>query len=419
MLKTFSLASFPVAGKIVLLRVDYNVPLSHGKVMDNRRIRATLPTIYFLLKQGCTIVLATHLGRPEGKVVPVLRTKVLLPELQCLLPGVQITALDDCIGKKVRDEIVRGKIRGGSSKQKGVIFLLENLRFYKEEEENDPLFAHMLASLAEVYVNDAFAVSHRKHASVHAVTTYLPSMPGFLLEKEVQHLSQALSPKRPAVWILGGAKLNKVKLLEQALTKADIILIGGALAFSFLKARGFSVGVSVVDKDSVRLARTFLRRKDARKIVLPLDVVVAENFSPRAKSSVVEVNTISSSQLGLDIGPRTVELFQGHLQRAKTIVWNGPLGYFEWAQFAQGTKAMGRFIGTLQAQVMSICGGGETAEAMEKFHLVHHFTHVSTGGGASLEFLAGKKLPGIEALKENYQKWKWKVRNRKWEVGDR
>ncbi|MBI2666102.1 phosphoglycerate kinase [Candidatus Woesearchaeota archaeon] len=414
----FTLPTFPLAGKSVLVRVDYNVPLHKGKVAgvkrkqlenevtlvaDTRRILATLPTLRYLLEKNCKIILATHIGRPEGKIVPELSTRLLVPALQELFPRRKIVWLNDCIGEEVRK-----KISEGSSKE---IFLLENLRFYKEEEKNNAFFAHALAHLAEVCVNDAFAVSHREHASVHALTKYLPSVAGFLLEKELGELSKALHPKKPAVWIMGGAKLNKLSLMLQAFKKADRILVGGALAFAFLKARGFSTGMSKTDRDSVRQAKRILKKSFSRKIVLPKDFVVADTFSSTAKTHIVPANNIQTNQVGLDIGPETITLFEKYLRQAKTIVWNGPLGYYEWVKFAGATKAIGKFMGTLDSTyVTSIAGGGETAEALEKFHLVHNFTHVSTGGGAALEFLSGEKLPGITALEKNFRRWSGKVK---------
>ena len=312
----------------------------------------------------------------------------------------KINKLNDCIGKEVKAEIEKGNPKD--------IFLLENLRFYKEEEENDLAFAHSLASLANIYVNDAFAVSHRKNASVHAITPFLPSFSGFLLEREIEQLSKALHPKKPAVWVMGGAKLNKIELIKQAFHKADYILIGGALAFAFLRAKGIPVGMSKTDRESVENARKILKDKASRKIILPLDFLASEKFSSRAKAEIVGFNRIKSNQIALDIGPETIKLFKIYLRKAHTIVWNGPLGYFEWVQFSKGTKEIGKFIGSLTAT--SICGGGETVEAIRKFHLQHNLTHLSTGGGASLEFLSGKKLPGIEALENSYKRFKDRIR---------
>ena len=276
-------------------------------------------------------------------------------------------------------------------------------QFYEEEENNDLAFAHSLADLAEVYVNDAFAVSHRKHASVHAITNFLPAIAGTLIETEIIQLSKALNPKRPAVWIMGGSKLKKVDFIKSALDKADNILIGGALAFSFLKAKKIQTGMSKTDHDSAIAASKILKINEAKKIILPIDFLAAESISTRAKGTIVKYNQIKNNQIGLDIGPETIKLFQKYLRHAHTIVWNGPLGYFELSQFAISTKEIGRFIGKLTAT--TICGGGETAEAIRKFHLEHNLTHLSTGGGAALVFLSGKRLPAITALEENYLKF--------------
>ena len=394
----FTLTNFPLKNKTVFLRVDFNVPIEKKKITDDSKIIASLDTIHFLLEQDCKIILATHLGRPEGKIVNSLRLNLIARKLEELMKY-KIIKLNDCIGKEVKSKIEKGKAKD--------IFLLENLRFYKEEEENDLTFAHSLASLANIYVNDAFAVSHRKNASVYAITQFLPSLSGLLLEKEIKMLSKALHPKKPAVWIMGGAKLNKVELIEQAFDKADYILIGGALAFAFLRAKGISVGLSKTDTESVENAKKILKHKAAKKIILPLDFLVSEKFSSRAKTETVNFNQIKSNQIALDIGPETIKHFKMYLRKAHTIVWNGPLGYFEWMQFSKGTKEIGKFIGNLTA--ISICGGGETVEAINKFHLQHNLSHLSTGGGASLEFLSEKKLPGIEALERSYKKFKDRV----------
>ncbi len=395
-MNTFSLSRFPLEHKIVLLRVDYDVPLQAGAVAENTKIQASLPTISFLREKNCRIVLATHQGRPEGKIVPELRTDCLVPALRKLLPHNRIVKLNDCIGKEIAAQIKHGKSKD--------IFLLENLRFYAQEEQDNAIFAHSLASLADVYINDAFGVCHRRHASVHAITQFLPSLPGLLLEKELSYLQKALQPARPAIWILGGAKLDKIDLIQQALRQADYILIGGALAFPFLKAQGIPVGMSKVDPASVAVAHKILSHRNAHKIILPRDFVTADTFSPRAKTTIAKFNQIPTNSVALDLGPETIELFKSYLRKAQTIVWNGPLGYFEWAHFAVATKEIARYLGKLTA--VSIVGGGETAAALEKFHLTHAVTHCSTGGGAVLAFLSGKRLPGIEALEKNYLKFK-------------
>ena len=384
-MKRFLLTQLPVKNKTIFLRVDHNVPFAQGKITDNRKIKASLSTIKYLLQNNCKIVLATHFGRPKGfssefSVAPLAK------ELQKLLPGKKIIKLDDCLGKKVSEAIQNGKPQ--------TIFMLENLRFYPEEEKNDPFFAHSLASLADLYVDDAFGVAHREHASVCAITEFLPSATGILLETEIRSLSQGLNPKKPSVWIMGGAKLDKIALLERALQRYDRILIGGALAFSFLKAKGISVGASKIDAASIETAKKILKTTSSSKIILPVDFVVAESFSPRAKTATVDYNQIQAQQIALDLGPKTVALFKQYLAPAKTVVWNGPLGYIEWAKFATSTKEIGRFLGKLE-NTITIAGGGETAEALIKFHLHHNLTHVSTGGGAALEFLAGEELPAL------------------------
>lgn len=389
-MQRFSLTKCPLDNKTVFLRTDYNVPIEKGKVVEDYRIKASLPTIKFLLKKKCKIIIGCHLGRPQGKVVANLRLDPIAKVLKKLLPKVKITKLDDCIGREIKEIIDKGK--------SGEIFLLENLRFYKEEKENDPAFAHSLANLAEIYVNDAFANCHRKHASMEAITKFLPSLPGFLVEKEIADLGKALNPTKPLVWVLGGAKLDKVELLEKVLSKADYVLIGGALAFPFLKAKGIPVGMSKVDSKSVKVAKKFLKSK---RIILPVDFVVTDKFSSQSKASVVGCDEIGNHQIGLDLGPETIKLFKMYLRKALTIVWNGPLGYFEWAKYANSTKEIGRYIGKLSAH--SICGGGETAEAIRKFHLTDKFTHVSTGGGAALTLLSGKKLVAVEALEDNFK----------------
>ncbi|MDO8510800.1 MAG: phosphoglycerate kinase [Nanoarchaeota archaeon] len=398
-MKRFLLTELPIKNKTIFLRVDFNVPFYENKITDNTKIKASLPTIKYLLQNDCKIVLATHFGRPKGfskefSVAPLAK------ELQRLLPSKKVLRLDDCIGKKVIETIKNGKPQ--------TIFMLENLRFYPEEEKNDSFFAHSLASQADVYVNDAFGVAHRKHASVCAITEFLPSAPGLLLETEIRSLSQALNPERPSVWIMGGAKLDKIALLEKALQKYDQVLIGGALAFAFLKAKGIPVGASKTDAASTEVARNILKSKYSHKIVLPVDFAVAEFFSPRAKVSIVDYNHIESHQVGLDLGPKTVNLFRKYLSSAKTVVWNGPLGYIEWTKFAVSTKEIGRFLGKLEHAV-TIAGGGETAEALIKYHLHHNLTHVSTGGGAALEFLAGKELPALECLEKNYKKFRKRI----------
>jgi len=390
-----TLINTSIENKTIFLRVDYNLPIKNNTIQDLTKIKSSLNTINHLLKHNNKILLATHLGRPEGKFNNQFSTKQLLKPLQSLLPQHKIIHLPDCIGTDIKTTI---------QKSNANIFLLENLRFYTEEEQNDSTFAQSLASLADIYVNDAFAVSHRAHASVHAITKYLPSYAGFQLETEITQLSKALHPHPPAIWIIGGAKLDKVDLIQQALQKADYILIGGALSFAFLRAKNISVGQSKTDTQSIHSAKSLLNSPHQNKIILPIDFITTTKMSPNSKTSIRNNNEIPATEIALDLGPKTITLFKQYLRKAHTIVWNGPLGYYEWSKFAHATKDIGRFISTLTA--ITIVGGGETADAMHKFHLQHKLTHISTGGGASLEFLSGKILPGIQALNENEKKFK-------------
>jgi 3-phosphoglycerate kinase len=379
MKKRFRLTEFPINGKIVLLRTDFNVPLKKkGKtfiVADNTKIKASLPTIRYLLKHDCRIIILSHLGRPQGKKV------------------------SSCSLKPVENELFK-LLRVQKHKK---IILLENLRFHPGEDTNDRVFAQHLAQLSEVYVNDAFGVSHRTNASTIAITEFLPSVSGLLMDNEIENLSLALQPKRPSVWIIGGAKLDKIDLFTAALNKANSILVGGALAFSFLKAKGYTIGMSAIDAQSVRNAKKFLKRA-RRKLILPIDVIVADSFRKNAKKNVVPVTAIPDDWAGLDIGPRSVSLFKKHLRSARTIVWNGPMGVFEWPQFADGTRNIAEALA--KSHAITIVGGGETAEAVKKFTVEKKLTHVSTGGGASLAFLSGKTLPAIQALERNYKKFR-------------
>ncbi len=391
------LSQYIISNQTIFLRVDYNVPLKNHIIQDTTKIKSSIKTINYLLKHHNKIILATHLGRPDGKFQKEFSTAQLLPSIQEYFPKEKITFLPDCIGKNIHSTIQKS-----SSK----IFLLENLRFYKEEEQNNTHFAHSLASVSNSYVNDAFAVSHRAHASVHSITQFLPSYAGFQLETEINQLKLALNPKRPCIWIIGGAKLDKINLINQAFKKADYILIGGALSFAFLRAKNIPIGQSKTDTKSITIAKTILKTKYAKKLILPQDFIVTQTMSPAAKSSFVKYNEIQPNQIALDLGPETIKIFKHFLRKAYTIVWNGPLGYYEWAKYATATKEIGRFLGTLTAT--TIVGGGETADAMHKFHLAYNLTHVSTGGGASLEFLSGKILPGIQALHDNEKKFKLK-----------
>lgn len=388
----FNFNTFPFQDKTVLLRVDLNLPFEKNKITDDYKLIKSLPTIKKLLEQNAKIIIISHRGQPHGHLDPSLSLAPFAKSLRSHFPKIKIEFCKETIGEKVKSKIKK-------LPQKSIL-LLENLRFYKQEEDNNPIFAHSLAALADVYVNDAFAVSHRNHASLEAITHFIPSVAGIQLEQEIKYLHRALNPKRPAVWILGGAKLDKVQLIRKALEKADYLLLGGALAFPFLKAQGIRVGASLCDQKSLQTAKKILNSKNAKKIIFPLDFLCSSKMSPSATTTTVKFNQINSDQIALDLGPATIELYKRYCRKAHTIVWNGPLGYYEWAKFATATREIGRTLTNLTAT--TIVGGGETAHAMHKFHLESKLTHISTGGGASIAFLQGKILPGILALSKNY-----------------
>jgi len=386
-----TLKDIDLKNKTVLMRADFNVPQDANlAITDDTRIRATLPTIKYILQNGVKkLVLISHLGRPDGKVVEKYSLKPVAQRLKELL-GEPVKLLNDCVGENIKKEIAAAAEK---------VILLENLRFHPEEEANDANFAKQLASLADIYVNDAFGTAHRAHASTEGVTHYLKSAAGFLLEKEIQYLGGAVqNPQRPFMVILGGAKVSdKIGVIENLLPKCDAILIGGGMAYTFLKAQGKQIGNSKLEKDKLDLAKNILdkARQLKKEIVLPLDNLVVETIDPNAKTEIVGDN-IPDGKIAVDIGPKSIKLFEDKLKSAKTIVWNGPLGIFEMDAFSKGTKEVAGFIATLKAT--TIIGGGDTAAAVAKFKLEDKMTHISTGGGASLEFLEGKVLPGVAAL---------------------
>jgi phosphoglycerate kinase len=378
-------------GKRALVRCDFNVPLDGDlQITDDSRIRGALPTIKYLLEQGAALILCSHMGRPKGEVVEKLRLDPVAARLQELL-GRPVTKLDDCIGDEVK--------KAAAALRAGDILLLENLRFHAEEKANDPEFAKELASLADVYVNDAFGTAHRAHASMVGVAVHLPAVAGSLLEKEIAFLGEALqAPKRPFVAILGGAKISdKIGVIENLLTKADSLLIGGGMANTFLKAKGYEMADSLVEEGSVELAGELLA-KAGDKLVLPTDVIVADDFSAKANHEVVSADSVKAGWRVLDIGPETAKVFAGKVKRAGTVVWNGPMGVFEFAPFAEGTFAVAHALADSEA--MTIIGGGDSVAAIQQAGLADRMTHISTGGGASLEFLEGKELPGVAALSD-------------------
>lgn len=381
-----------VKDKRVLVRVDFNVPLKNGVVTDDRRIVAALPTIQYLLDHGAkAVILMSHLGRPKGGPSPEFSMKPVSARLSELLKR-PVIQLDDCVGPEVEQAV--------ASAAPGSVIMLENTRFHAGEEKNDLELAQGMARLADIYVNDAFGSAHRAHSSTEGVARFLPAVAGFLMEKELNYLGKALaSPERPFVAIMGGAKISdKIAVIRNLLSKVDTLLIGGGMANTFFKAQGYNVGDSLVEDEALDTARELLR-EGGDKLVLPVDCVVADRFDADAQSKVVAINEVPAGWRILDIGPATVAHFGNRLQGAKTVVWNGPMGVFEFPRFAEGTFAIAKVLAGLQGAT-TIVGGGDSAAAVEKSGLADKFSHISTGGGASLEFLEGRVLPGVAALQD-------------------
>ncbi len=382
-----------VARKRVLVRVDFNVPLdmNSGAISDDSRIRASLPTIRYLIDHKARIILCSHLGRPKGEVVEELR---IAPVANCLsqLIGLPVNAVADSVGQRIENEVRELK--------QGDILFLENVRFHPEEEANDPYFAQKLAQLADVYVNDAFSAAHRIHASIVGVAKYLPAVAGFLMEEELNAMSKLLtSPAHPFACLIGGAKVgDKIDLIQNMLKRIDTLLLGGGMAATFLKAQGYEIGHSLVEKDKLNLAKELLQEAEEWKVplILPVDMVVADEIKVNTVTKVVPISDIPPTGWLVDIGPKTVELFSNELRKCHTIMWNGPLGVYEIAQFAQGTRLLAELLSTVNA--VTVIGGGSSAEIVHEMGLTDKMTHVSTGGGASLRFLEGLPLPGVEAL---------------------
>jgi phosphoglycerate kinase len=390
-----SIRDVDLKGKIVFMRVDFNVPLDDkGEITDDTRIRASLPTIQFALERGARLVLASHLGRPKGKVNHKMSLQPVAERLAVLL-NKPVSFASDCIGPEAEKHVVKLK--------DGDVLLLENLRFHKEEEANDPEFAKQLAGRAEVYINDAFGSAHRAHASTEGITHYVPvKAAGLLMEKELEYLGRALeNPQHPYVAIVGGAKVSdKIDFLRNLMGFADTILIGGAMAYTFLKAQGVEVGLSKFEADKLDLAKELLDQARQKNVDLrlPKDHVVAEKLDASAKAETVDGVSIPPDRLGVDIGPKTRAEYAGEIRKARMIIWNGPMGVFEIDQFAQGTIEVARAVA--ESGAVSIVGGGDSVAAVHKAGVEDKITHISTGGGASLEFLSGLKLPGVEALPE-------------------
>jgi len=377
-----------VRGKKVLVRVDFNVPIAGGKVGDDTRIQAALPTIKYLLEHGAAVILCSHLGRPKGEVKSELSLKPVAAYLGTLIDA-PVQFAEDCIGEKAET--------AAAALEPGQVLILENTRFHAGEKKNDPEMAKQLASLADLYVNDAFGSAHRAHASTTGVANYLPAAAGFLLEKEIKYLGNTIAdPERPFVAILGGAKVSdKIGVIENLLEKADRILIGGGMANTFFKAQGYAMADSLVEDDVLDTAKELLD-KAGGKLVLPVDVVIADAFTADADEKIMDVGDVPAGWRILDIGPRTVKAFNGIIAGAGTVVWNGPMGVFEFDKFAKGTFEVAKAIA--RSDAIGIVGGGDSASAIKKSGLEDQITHISTGGGASLEMLEGKVLPGLAAL---------------------
>ncbi len=375
-------------GKRVLMRVDFNVPMQDGKVTDDKRIKASLPTIQYVLEQGASLVLMSHLGRPKGKPAPEFSLKAAAEALSGLL-GRPVQMAPDCVGSEVE--------KMAKALKPGEVLMLENTRFHAGEEKNDLDLAKQMAALGEVYVNDAFGSAHRAHSSTEGVARFLPAVSGFLMEKELEYLSRATSnPEHPYIAILGGAKISdKIAVVENLLAKCDKLIIGGGMANTFLAAKGCTMQDSLVETGSVEMAKSILAKSGGR-LLLPVDAVIADKFEAEADSKVVDVDKVPAGWRIMDIGPKSIEAFKAALQGAKLIVWNGPMGVFEMPKFAEGTFAMARLLADSGAT--TVIGGGDSASAVKKAGVAKQMTHVSTGGGASLEFLEGKELPGVAAL---------------------
>ena len=394
-----SLKKTDLEGKKVLVRVDFNVPLNEsGQITDDTRIKAALPTIEYLINNSAKVILAAHFGRPKGTVNEKMRLTPVAKRLSSLINR-RVTLANSCIGEEATSL--------SQNLKNGDVLLLENVRFYAEEEKNDIDFAKNLASHADMYVNDAFGAAHRAHASTQGVTQFLsPSVAGFLLEKELKYLQGAIdNPQRPLAAIVGGSKVSsKIGVLDSLLDKCDKIIIGGGMIFTFYKARGLNVGKSLVEEDKLQLAKDLEEKAKSKgvELLLPSDVVLADQFSPNAESKISNIDSINGEWMGLDIGPDSIKCFQNALSNCKTVIWNGPMGVFEFEKFASGTNAIAKTLAELSSSsdVCTIIGGGDSVAAVEKAGLAEKMSHISTGGGASLELLEGKILPGVSALDE-------------------
>jgi phosphoglycerate kinase len=389
-----SIRDIDVKGKRVFCRVDFNVPMKDGQITDETRIRAALPTIQFLMEQGAKVILASHLGRPKGQVNENMRLTAVAARLGELL-GKDVKKTDEAYGEAVQAEI--------AAMTEGDVLVLENVRFYAGEEKNDDTLAKEFAALADVFVNDAFGAAHRAHASTAGIAKYLPAVSGLLMEKELDVLGKAISnPERPFTAIVGGAKVkDKIGVIENLLEMVDNLIIGGGLAYTFVKAQGHEVGLSLCENDKLDLAREFMAKAEEKgvKFYMPIDVIVADDFGAHANTKAVDIDSIPSDWEGLDIGPKTAAMYADVIKSSKLVVWNGPMGVFEIDKFANGTKAVAQALADSE-DTYSVIGGGDSAAAAEKFGLADKMSHISTGGGASLEFMEGKVLPGVDVLND-------------------
>ncbi|MDR4982328.1 phosphoglycerate kinase [Bacillus cereus] len=389
-----SIRDVDLKGKRVFCRVDFNVPMKEGKITDETRIRAALPTIQYLVEQGAKVILASHLGRPKGQAVEELRLTPVAARLGELL-GKDVKKADEAFGP-VAQEMV-------AAMNEGDVLVLENVRFYAGEEKNDAELAKQFAALADIFVNDAFGAAHRAHASTAGIADYLPAVSGLLMEKELDVLGKALSnPERPFTAIIGGAKVkDKIGVIRHLLDKVDNLIIGGGLAYTFVKALGHEIGQSLCEDDKIELAKEFMQlaKEKGVNFYMPVDVVITEEFSETATTQIVGIDSIPSTWEGVDIGPKTCEIYADVIKNSKLVVWNGPMGVFEMTPFAEGTKAVGQALADAE-DTYSVIGGGDSAAAVEKFGMADKMSHISTGGGASLEFMEGKELPGVVCLND-------------------
>ncbi|ADH98632.1 phosphoglycerate kinase [Salisediminibacterium selenitireducens] len=389
-----SIRDIDVKGKRVFCRVDFNVPMSEGQVTDDTRIRAAIPTIELLVEKGAKVILASHLGRPKGQVAEDLRLDPVAKRLSDLMQK-EVYKVDEVVGSDA-EKAVNGL-------EEGDVVLLENVRFEAGEEKNDAELAKQMAALADVYVNDAFGAAHRAHASTEGIAKHIPAVAGLLMEKELEVLGKAMAnPERPFTAIIGGAKVkDKIGVIDNLLDKVDNLIIGGGLAYTFIKAKGYEIGTSLLEEDKIDLAKQFMEKAEKNNVnfYMPVDAVIAKEFGADVEADTVDIDKIPADQMSLDIGPKTLETYRKVISESRLVIWNGPMGVFEFEKFAAGTKGVAEALAEAE-NAYSVIGGGDSAAAVEKFHLADKMSHISTGGGASLEFIEGKELPGVVALND-------------------